>query len=107
MVPPSLNDPLTVLVAVTEAGERTVVVALAVLLALSGSLVPADAVPWLVSAPAVLGAVTPRLSVALKPLPRLPRFHRPVAGLYEPSEAVEVVGLSSGKAGNASWTSMA
>ena len=81
MAPPSTKLPATDLVAVTVAGESTVVVALAVLLALFGSPVPADAVLWSVRAPAMLGAGRVMLRVAENPFPSEARFHRPVAGL--------------------------
>jgi hypothetical protein len=71
----------TVFVPLTLAGDSTVVVALAVLLPVLGSLVEDVAEDCAVSGPVVFGAVTVIASVALEPLPRLAKFHTPVAGL--------------------------
>ena len=98
-----MKAPVTVLVAVMDAGDRTVVAADAWQLPEQPAF-EAATVAWLSNGPARFGAFSVRVSVSLVPAAMLAMFHAPVAGVKVPAEAMNDAACNDGCAGKLSVT---
>ena len=82
----------------------TVVVAVSMLLPLTGSLTSDVTTPWHVNPLHAAGAVTVIVRVSVTPLPRLAMLQTPVAELNTPCEFMELEACNAGNAGKLSVT---